>query len=411
MSIDLVNPPAPTLNERELTLRRAHLLRELERTLDDPTQDGRVRDRLSVGRTRRPLLRALGRKTAVAVALAALIAALAAVVPGRIGHNQMTLIDRAIAAIGNGPTTHVVLDEGLGTRLVDFRTGKTTLVHTRIEVWFDRKLGTLQVSTLNGKPLQSIFVPPSRSVPPVDWWRPLVTGYRSQLKSGAYHLIGSGRIAGQPIDWIAGKPRTFVDATGGSPHEGVREVAISRATYKPLYMRTRVDGVIQPDSGVRVVTAETLPRRPSLFAHRLPFRGGFGITPTAPATTLREARAAMNPDPVVPPKRLAGLRRSWVGLPRYLRQFNSYRAQIGGVELFYGRIDYNGKPIYRGSFIAITEFPHPNPAVTFQGIGLFPQDAAFVADGTATMKTRGLYIIVKAGSSSQALAAARALAH
>jgi len=356
-------------------------------------------------------LRTLGRKTAIAVVLAALIAALAAILPATIGRNQMTLIDRAIAAIGSGPTTHVVLDQGLGTRLVNLHTGKTTLVHTRIEYWSDPKLGTLRISTLNGKPLQSIFIPPSQNAPVRDWWRPLVTGYRSQLRSGAYHLIGTGRIAGQAIDWIASKPQAFRDGNSGALLEEVQEIAISRTTYKPLYWRMRVDGVIQPDSGVRVITADTLPREPSLFSDRHAFRGGASITPTAPRTTLAQARAAMNPDPIVPPARLAGLRRTWVGLPRYLAApFNSYRDQIGGVELYYGHTDDAGVPTYSGSFISITEFPHRNPAITYQGIALFAQDAAIITNRTATMKSHGLYIIIEAGSSDQALTAARALA-
>lgn len=61
-----------------------------------------------------------------------------------------------------------------------------------------------------------------------------------------------------------------------------------------------------------------------------------------------------------------------------------------------------------GSFISITEFPHKNPAVTAQGIGLFPQDAAIIST-TATLKTHGLYTIINAGTPAQALTAARAL--
>jgi hypothetical protein len=343
--------------------------------------------------------------------VAGLIASAAAVLPGTLGHSQMTLIDRAIAAIGNGPTTHIVFDEGLGTRMIDFRTGKTSPVHKRMEIWIDAKFGALAVSTLNGKPLQSIFVPPTPNRPAVDWWRPLVSGYRSQLRNGAYHLIGSGQIAGQPVDWIAGKPQLVTDANGGAMHEEVEEVAISRATYKPVYMRTRIGGIIQPASGVGVITAETLPRRPSLFAHQHPWRGNFSTTPSAPPTTLAQARAAMKPDPIVPPTQLAGLRRTWVGLPRYLLPGNSYNDRIGGVELFYGHTDQHGKPIYTGSFISITEFPHINPAVRYEGLRLFPQGAAIIANRTATMKTHGLYVIIKAGSPDQALTAARELAH
>jgi hypothetical protein len=392
VSNDLFDPPAPILRERDLAARREHLLRELERTHGRP-------------------LRRLGRRTALAVVLAALIVALAAALPGRIGRNQMTLIDRAIAAIGNGPTTHVVLDEELGRRLVDFRTGKTTLVRTRVEIWSDPKLGMLELSTLDGKPLQTVFLPPSQSASASDSLRTLVAGYRAQLRNGAYHVIGSGKVAGQPIDWIASTPQPIRDPLSGVLREMVQEVAISRTTYKPLYMRLRVDGVIRADSGRRVMTAETLPHRPALFAHRRPVLAGYSYGLSGPPTTLAQARAAMNPDPIVPPKRLASLRRTWIGLTRYLKDpASSFRDQIGGVELFYGRTDYAGAPTYSGSFISITEFPRRNPVVAYEGIALFRQDAAIITNSTATMKTHGLYVIIEAGSPAEALAAARALA-
>ena len=322
----------------------------------------------------------------------------------------MTLVDEAIAAIDTGPTIHVVVDEGPGAQLVDLRTGKTRVLRSGAEVWSDPKLGTVWVSTLDGKRTQRFVVPPAQNAPVFAWWRPVVAGYRAQLRSGAYHLVGTGQIAGQPVDWIAGKP------TSGAPGNGVTEIAISRATYKPLYWRERSNGTIKPGSGVRVLTVETLPRQPALFAHRTaPFGPGLqGFTGNGVRTTLRAARAAMNPDPAVPPAEIANLRRTWVGLPNYLAPpYNSYRDQIGGVTLYYGRLDQYGDPAHQGSYISITEFPHRNVVVTFNGVSLFRQDAAIVTQQSntiATMKTHGLYVIIQAGSRAEALAAARALA-
>jgi hypothetical protein len=414
MSIDLLDPPAPTMPERELTRRRAHLLREIERapaTQPHSSLHGGGRSAL-FGRD--VLLGAMGRKAALAVVVVALIAVLAAVLPGRLGRNQMTLVDQAIAAIGSDPMIHVVLDEGRNTQLVDLRTGKTILLRSRVEVWSDPKLGALWVSTLDGKPTQRLVAPASKTAPVFAAWRPFVTGYAAQLRSGSFHLVGTGEIAGQPVDWIASKPITM-----GALGEEVMEIAISRATYKPLYMRERIDGAIKPGSGVRVITAETLPRQPALFAHRTVLFGpGLGVASgggTGIPTTLRDARVAMNPDPVVPPARLAGLRRTWVGLPDYLAPpANSYRDQIDGVQLYYGHLDYTGHPTYQGSYISITEFPHRNVIVTFNGVSLFRPDAAILTthtDTIATMKTHGLYVIIQAGSRAEALAAARALAH
>jgi hypothetical protein len=406
MSIDLLDPPAPTMPEHELTRRREHLLHEIESARATQPHGSRHGGRLWAFLRRDVLLSSVGRKAALAVALAALVAVLAAVLPGRLGHSQMTLVDQAIAAIGNGPTIHVVLDEGHTAQLVDLRTGKTTLLRSRVEVWSDPKLGTVWVSTLDGKPTQTIVSPPSQTLPAFESWRPFFTGYRAQLRSGAFHLVGTGQIAGQRVDWIASKP---IDGA-------VTEIAISRANYKPLYMRERISGAIKPGSGVRVITAETLPRQPALFAHRTaPFGPSLaGFTGNGVPTTLRAASAAMNPDPVVPPAQIAGLRRTWVGLPNYLAPpYNSYRDQISGVTIYYGHLDQYGDPANQGSYISITEFPHRNAVVTFNGVSLFRQDAAIIThqpNPIATMKTHGLYIVIQAGSQADALAAAHALA-
>jgi hypothetical protein len=398
---------------------------ELERLL--PLSDGRSADWVDVverakldGRpvARRMLLREPRRKVAVAVALAALITGLAAVLPGRLGRSQMTLVDQAIAAIGSGRMIHVVLDEGRTTQLVDLRTGKTTLLQSQVEVWSDPKFGTVWLSTLDGKPTQRISAP-AKNAGAISWWRPYVVGYRAQLRSGAFHLIGTGQIAGQPVEWIASKPFTIIQASSGVLREGVTEIAISRATYKPLYFRQRFNGVVAYESGVRVITAETLPPTPALFAHpTIPFGPGLGLNSgggTGIPTTLHDARVAMNPDPVVPPARIDGLRRTWIGLPEYLAPpYNSYRDQIGGVELYYGSLDYTGHPTYRGAYASITEFPHRNAVVTFNGLSLFRENAAILTthtDTIATMKTHGLYVIIQARSQAEALAAAQALAH
>jgi hypothetical protein len=408
MSIDFLDPPAPAMPDGELMRRRAHLLRETERAL--PPQPSR---------TRGALFGSMGRKVALTISLATLIAALAAFLPGRLGHRQMTLVDQAIAAIGSGRMIHVVLDEGRTIQRVDLRTGTTSLLRSGVEVWSDPELGTLWITTLDGKTTQKMIAPPSRAASAFTWWRPYVSGYRAELRAGDFHLVSAGQVGGQPVDWIASKPVSLVDGKTGTFREQVTEIAISRTTYKPLYFRQRINGAIDRSSGVRVVTAETLAPRPALFAHRtIPFGPGLRVSSgpgTGIPTTLRDARAAMNPDPVVPPASIAGLRRTWVGMPDYLAPpFNSYRDQIGGVTFYYGRLDDTGHPAYKGSYISITEFPHRNAVVTFNGVSLFRQDAAILSthkDTIATMKTHGLYVIIQAGTRADALATAQSLVH
>src|SRR4029079_9291692 len=80
----MTHPPAVTFPAHELERRRAHLLDEVRR-----------------GRRRRlvPL-----------AALAAVLVALAAALPGQLAPTRMTLVDQALAAFGRGSTIHVVLE-------------------------------------------------------------------------------------------------------------------------------------------------------------------------------------------------------------------------------------------------------------------------------------------------------------
>jgi hypothetical protein len=392
MNSDLLNPPAPALTERDWQRRRAHLLREIER----PSE---TRDRTS--------RRSFPRKLAVALALAAVIAAAAAVLPARFGDSQGGLIDRAIAAIGTGRTTHVVL-VGVLAHHVDLRTGKRTPQHLRSEIWADPKLGMVEIDAVDGVSMPPLFAPPSQSADELDFLHQFVKSYRAELAAGDYHPVGRATIDGENVEWIARKPYALNDEAGVE-HLYVQEVAISRKTFKPLYWRTRVDGVVDPTSLTELIVANSVPPRPALFAHREQQAPLFTDVQSAPATTLQAARAAMNPNPVVPAAKLAGLRRTAIGLPRLLEGPPNHLRQVPGVELFYGKPNFLGLPIDRGSFISITEFPNAN-AVVRSELPAFQPTGAVVFRNTATLRAHGLYIIVNASTPEKALAAARALA-
>jgi hypothetical protein len=409
MSADLLHPPAPAMPEAERLRRRAHLLQEIA---DVPAPS---RSRLQ------PTLRVSRGRTALVLVLAALIAVLAAVLPQRLARTRMTLIDQAIAAIGSSPTIHVVL-QGRHAELVDLHTGKAKVLSTRSEVWSDPKLGALWVETVDGRVTREVGASRSQALSTSNWYRPFVAGYREQLRSGAFHLVGTGTIAGMPIDWIDSKPVTFRDAKTSGLLSQVTEIAISRTTYKPLYIRRRTNGAVAPGSGVRVLRAETLPRRPSLFTHQAAL-GVVGSTAfpggsTGIPITLREARAAMDPDPVAPSMTLAGLHRVWIGLPDYLLPpYNSYRDQVNGLTLYYGHLDDTGHPSYEGSYITITEVPRRTVAATlWGGPGLFRNDGAVLTsdtaahENTATLRAHGLYVMIQATSRTSAIDAVRALA-
>lgn len=352
----------------------------------------------------------------------AAVGAIALVLAWPFGAGSTLVIERAAAAIGTRPVTHVVADVGIGGSLVDLRTGKRTPVHGRSETWYDPKRGLLVNVSFRGQPVTRFVIPPSShsagfTVSP-SALQAFAANYRAALQAKAFRVIGSGLIGGTPVYWIASTPswRPFYPFNGTTVHSFVEEVAISKATYKAVYMRTRVDGRVAPGSGKRIVKIETIAAQPALFAHAPTFPGsvglGSGYNGSSPQTTLADARAAMGRAPLVPSTTIAGLRRTWIGQPSYLSGAqNTYKDQLPGVHLYYGRLHPNGYgPPYQAPYISITEFPRANIFVREQGLGYFPgNDHAVLENNMATFEIRGLYVVIRASDPTRALAGAQAL--
>ena len=323
-----------------------------------------------------------------------------------------SVLAQASAAIGNRPVTHVVIESGLGGSLVDLRSGKRTAVYTRSESWYDPRRGLLAIVSFRGRAVRTLLLKPGANHDQ-DWFQTYFTGYKDELRAGAFHVTSSGVVDGTPVYWIASKPSWGVSYPYGTTvHKRVEQVAISKATYRPVYMRTQVDGHVQPASGVRILTAETVAPRPALFEKAHPYTpSGAGDSGLSTRTTLAQAEAAMGRAPLVPAGTIGALHRTWIGETGYLTGYQSYKNQLVGVELYYGSRDPNayGTP-YKPPFISITEFPHRNAFVDQQGLGYFPGNGkAVLEDKTATLKARGLYVVVTASDPVLALAGAKAL--
>jgi hypothetical protein len=327
------------------------------------------------------------------------------------------VVAQALAAIGSGRVTHAVLETSLGSSLVDLNTGTRTQIHDQTNIWYDPKLGLIETSSFNGSLLYTIRLSARAALEDGDTSRGLISGYRAALKSGSYHLVGSDTLAGTPIYWIESKP-SYV---GGGRLPGpirtlVQQVAISRSTYEPLYLRTLLDGRVQQGNAARVISITTGPPNQSLFARTRTHFPNYGYTYSSPSTTLGRAKTAMHRQPRIPPTNLGGMRRTWIGQPRYnfgktLQNANQFPA---GVEFYYGKLDDTGEPVYTGTsnFISITEYPTNNAVVQAIGETRFPGNARALLQGNhATLKTHNLYVIIDAGTSAAAIAAARALAH
>ena len=328
-----------------------------------------------------------------------------------------SVLSQALAAIGSGRVTHAVFETSLGSSLVNLETGRQTPVHEQTNIWSDPQRGLVVATTLQGSLLYRFKLSPHAAHVryPVDFTVGVISGYRAALRSGAYHVVGTGTLDGKPVYWIATKPDYEPSGLDGSgPIESyVQQVAISRATYKPLYFRSLVNGHVQPGESTRVVSIGTGPGNPSLFSSVRTYFIGYGYTPSSPPTTITQAAKAMHRQPLIPPATINGLTRSWIGQPRYSTG-NTLQSQSqfpAGIEFFYGKLNDTGTPSYSGAnFISITEYPRPNAVTRALGTVRFPSNSqALLQHDRATLKTRGYYVIVDAGNPAAAIAAARTL--
>jgi hypothetical protein len=200
--------------------------------------------------------RSPGRRWVGVAAVAVLASICAVVLADPFGGEQKGVLDRALAAVGNGPVLHVVTRTEVGGTLVDLDSGRRTRLRARSDTWFDPRSGSRTTVRLRGRVLADYRAPAGRRIRFVPGALEVFTrDYRASLRSGGAHVLRKGELRGTPVYWIR--------VEGGPP--GVRgspcsrlfcsDVAVSRETYKPLYVR-RSPG---PGPGEWILKVESLP--------------------------------------------------------------------------------------------------------------------------------------------------------
>jgi hypothetical protein len=263
----------------------------LELLADDPEllalADAVAAAQREPARTRRRVPRVLAGAVVLAAALA-----LALVAPWNSGHS--TLVDRAIAALGDGPVLHAVTREttpGGGLTLVDLQTGERAAPVTVLEqkIWYDRAKGLAHtISHTNGRLSNDVLQTPAGSFSsdgpvitcawiarhPVEATKKRVscrfdgdngttprdvpeappsvdpalagflTQYRDALASGGARKTGEGMVDGTPVYWLSIPIDLPTDPTAPpSPPVEERElVAVDRDSYRPVLVRTLFNG-------------------------------------------------------------------------------------------------------------------------------------------------------------------------
>jgi hypothetical protein len=357
---------------------------------------------------------AVPRVAAVGAVLA--LAAFLAIAPWR-GGERAGVLDRALAAVGDGPVTHLVLRTEWGGTLVNLETGKRTPLYGEKEYWFDPERGVAQINRFGDSVQYRHVARPENVEKPIGI---LASGYREALESGRARLAGRGVVDGIPVYWIQVRREVLPDVEDGQDHVWAQEVGVARDTYEPVYVRETRDGRPGPFTGARVLVAEQLPAG----------SGDFTPPPREPGPAIS---FGVSPDPISPEAarsilngRAAWLGQSFKGLPLakigkltmrsgYSRETGRWADEVTGVHLTYGSLTRLGEPDGRRPFVTVQQAPRRHIALE-RGIGEYEVPKGHIAltpGGHAFLYYEGTYVAIHAfsGQPSEelALAAARDL--
>lgn len=219
--------------------------------------------------------------------------------------------DRALAALGDGPVVHAVVEreQPLAT-VVDPRTGAERALDWRVEAWYDEERARFRVRMAIGgragfdelRTASSPGAPGGAAQLQVD---PAIEafagGYRAALERGDARVAGETTVDG----------RKAVVLRIGAPEGRYEEIAVDADTYRPLRLRF---GSERSGEGEwwRVVAMETVARDEAQFdAHPIRSRvgqtgRGTNVDERHAATALRAHRAVW-PGPSVGALGLSGI--------------------------------------------------------------------------------------------------------
>jgi hypothetical protein len=333
------------------------------------------------------------------------------------------LVDRALAAIGDGPVLHAVIaSEVPGESVVDLRTGARSPVEQRLEYWYDAdrqllraeawKQGSLVADIVQGpnggqSNAGPVVGAPPGQAPVVDpALTGFVSGYRDALRSGAAREVGRGTLDGRSVIWLR------IDAQGF--HE---RLAIDAESYRPLQIEREDVGGFAPVW--RVQEIETVGRDQADFSAPQP----------GPPTPVSGQAQAVRPLSSAQAQDVLGWTPLWLGESfagtalqsiQLMRLTRGYGPSSGippelseGLSLSYGD---------RTNLITIAEAAQPEPANGFLGGRTFsgsplPQPGTadvVVAQGgntrscTAQLQQAGVWVTITA-TGSDCVKAAKAL--
>jgi hypothetical protein len=170
-----------------------------------------------------------------------------------------TVLERALAAVDDGPVLHAFLREDWHGTLIDLDTDERRRIHGEREVWYDPARGLHSLSRFGGVVQGDVLYAPDE-IPrfAAKTFGLLGEDYRRALESGRARNLGPGEAYGMPVYWIRVDAEWLPDSADGKLHELAHDVGISRETFEPVATRETRDGKPGPDTGARILELETL---------------------------------------------------------------------------------------------------------------------------------------------------------
>jgi hypothetical protein len=334
--------------------------------------------------------------------------------------NDGGILTRALAAVGDGPVTHIVFEAPPAGTVVNLQTGARRVLHTEREIWYDPARGRHEIVHFAGQ-VTDEGMQPTAKLPTFErrLYGGLADGYRRALQTGTAKLAGTGVVDGIPVYWIKVESRWLPDVADHKQHEWAEEVAVSRDTYEPVATQEARDNEAPWFTRERILRYETLPagqgdftaarsREPVVGAAMM--TGGWQPISRERAQQLVGGRALWLGDSFRGIA-LAGIGRSSFGVrPLGSTTWNT----IQSAHFFYGRLT---QPPYSGSrplapdygqppFVSVEELPVLNLASRWY---VPPSGSTYLVASSAFLRNNGIFVRIDASSRGLALAAAEAL--
>jgi hypothetical protein len=302
-----------------------------------------------------------------------------------------SLVDRALAAVGEQPVLHVLIARPADApgSLIEVATGGRIERTERTEIWFDHGRNLKRtVTTLDGRVLDEtletdkggfsqhgpiitcawIAAHPVEATklrvscnlsgengtvprkipeqPPTldEALAGFVDRYQSALASGQAHEVGRGRFDGRDVVWLE------LPDPNAAPGTGVERVGVDAATYKPVVVESAGEALT-----FRVLSAETVAFDPSLFRKpdQVDNQGGAStisstdVTPAKAAASLGGTAVWLGPE--WQGYRLVETKREVLAIGHGALS-NRKPAHTIGVEFVYGRVAADGSVIKDTTF-------------------------------------------------------------